>query len=112
ESVTAFFADPVKVETIQRMKNAGLQFEVVQQEGASTKLDGMTIVISGNFERYSRKEIKELIEKHGGKNTGSVSGKTDLIVAGEGMGPSKRKKAEDLGVKIIDENEFAQLIND
>lgn len=112
ESVTAFFADPVKVEIVQQMKEAGLQFEVVQQEGASTKLDGKTIVISGNFERYSRKEIKELIEKHGGKNTGSVSGKTDLIVAGEGMGPSKRKKAEDLGVKIIDENEFAQLIGD
>ncbi|WP_417603751.1 NAD-dependent DNA ligase LigA [Owenweeksia hongkongensis] len=112
ESVTAFFADPAKVGTVERMKLAGLQFEVVQQEGASTKLDGKTIVISGNFERYSRKEIKELIEKHGGKNTGSVSGKTDLIVAGEGMGPSKRKKAEDLGVKIIDENEFAELIGD
>lgn len=112
ESVTAFFADPLKVETIERLKEAGLQFEVVQQEGASTTLDGLTIVISGNFERYSRKEIKELIEKHGGKNTGSVSGKTDLIVAGEGMGPSKRKKAEDLGVKIIDENEFAEMIGD
>lgn len=112
ESVTAFFADSAKVDTVGRMKLAGLQFEVVQQEGASTKLDGKTIVISGNFEKYSRKEIKELIERHGGKNTGSVSGKTDLIVAGEGMGPSKRKKAEDLGVKIIDENEFAQLIAD
>ncbi|WP_417613329.1 NAD-dependent DNA ligase LigA [Owenweeksia hongkongensis] len=112
ESVTVFFADPAKVGTVEHMKLAGLQFEVVQQEGESTKLDGKTIVISGNFERYSRKEIKELIEKHGGKNTGSVSGKTDLIVAGEGMGPSKRKKAEDLGVKIIDENEFAELIGD
>ncbi|AEV31763.1 DNA ligase, NAD-dependent [Owenweeksia hongkongensis DSM 17368] len=112
ESVTTFFSDPAKVGTVERMKLAGLQFEVVQQEGESTKLDGKTIVISGNFERYSRKEIKELIEKHGGKNTGSVSGKTDLIVAGEGMGPSKRKKAEDLGVKIIDENEFAELIGD
>ena len=97
---------------MERLKAAGLQFEVVQQEGASTTLEGITIVISGNFERYSRKEIKELIEKHGGKNTGSVSGKTDLIVAGEGMGPSKRKKAEDLGVKIIDENEFAKMIGD
>ena len=112
ESVTAFFADPLKVETVERLKAAGLQFEVVQQEGASETLQGLTIVISGNFERYSRKEIKELIEKHGGKNTGSVSGKTDLIVAGEGMGPSKRKKAEDLGVKIIDENEFAEMIGD
>ena len=111
-SVREFFEDDTKVAIVERLKAAGLQFEVVQQEGASTKLDGKTIVISGNFERYSRKEIKELIEKHGGKNTGSVSGKTDLIVAGEGMGPSKRKKAEDLGVKIIDENEFAQMIGD
>lgn len=112
ESVTAFFADPAKVEAVERLKTKGLQFEVQQQEGASNKLDGLTIVISGNFERYSRKEIKELIEKHGGKNTGSVSGKTDLIIAGEGMGPSKRKKAEDVGVKIIDENEFAEMIGD
>ena len=67
-------------------------------------------MISGSFERYSRTEIKELIEKHAGKNTGSVSANTDLIVAGEGMGPSKRKKAEDLGVKIIDENQFAEMI--
>ncbi len=111
-SVREFFEDEAKVATVERLKLAGLQFEVVQQEGASTKLDGLTLVISGNFERYSRKEIKELIEKHGGKNTGSVSGKTDLIVAGEGMGPSKRKKAEDLGVKIIDEDEFAKMIGD
>lgn len=112
ESVREFFDDEHKVELVERLKAAGLQFEVVQQEGASATLEGITIVISGNFERYSRKEIKELIEKHGGKNTGSVSGKTDLIVAGEGMGPSKRKKAEDLGVKIIDENEFAKMIGD
>ncbi len=111
-SVREFFEDETKVAIVERLKGAGLQFEVVQQEGASTKLDGLTIVISGNFERYTRKEIKELIEKHGGKNTGSVSGKTDLIVAGEGMGPSKRQKAESLGVRIIDENEFAQLIGD
>jgi DNA ligase (NAD+) len=111
-SVREFFEDETKVAIVERLKTAGLQFEVVQQEGASTKLDGLTIVISGNFERYSRKEIKELIEKHGGKNTGSVSSKTDLIVAGEGMGPSKRQKAESLGVRIIDENEFAQLIGD
>ncbi len=111
-SVREFFEDETKVAIVERLKEAGLQFEVVQQEGASTRLDGKTIVISGNFERYSRKEIKELIEKHGGKNTGSVSGKTDLIVAGEGMGPSKRKKAEDLGVKIIDEDEFAKMIGD
>lgn len=110
ESVLAFFAKEEHRELIERLKAAGLQFTVVKQEGASKSLEGLSIVISGNFERFSRNELKELIELHGGKNTGSVSGKTSLIVAGEGMGPSKRKKAEDLGLKIIDENEFAQMI--
>lgn len=110
QSVVEYFDKPEHQDLIARLKSAGLQFEVVQQEGASKSLEGLTIVISGNFERFGRKEIKELIELHGGKNTGSVSGKTSMIVAGEGMGPSKRKKAEDLGVKIIDENEFAEMI--
>lgn len=110
ESVLAFFAKEEHRALISRLKSVGLQFTVVKQEGASKVLEGLSIVISGNFERFSRNELKELIELHGGKNTGSVSGKTSLIVAGEGMGPSKRKKAEDLGVKIIDENEFAQMI--
>lgn len=110
ESVIAFFKEEENRALVARMKAAGLQFEVQHQEGASKALEGLTIVISGNFERFGRKEIKELIELHGGKNTGSVSGKTSLIVAGEGMGPSKRKKAEDLGVRIIDENEFAEMI--
>ncbi|CAM9295088.1 unnamed protein product [Pylaiella littoralis] len=110
ESVIAFFKEEENQVLVERMKKAGLQFVVQHQEGASKALDGLTIVISGNFERFGRKEIKELIELHGGKNTGSVSGKTSLIVAGEGMGPSKRKKAEDLGVRIIDENKFAEMI--
>ncbi len=110
QSVVEYFDKPEHQDLIARLKTAGLQFEVVQQEGASKSLEGLTIVISGNFERFGRKEIKELIELHGGKNTGSVSSKTSMIVAGEGMGPSKRKKAEDLGVKIIDENEFAEMI--
>ena len=110
QSVVAYFKEAAHQELIGRLKAAELQFEVVKQEGGSQALQGLSIVISGNFERFSRKEIKDLIELHGGKNTGSVSGKTSLIVAGEGMGPSKRKKAEDLGVKIIDEHEFAELI--
>ena len=110
QSVRNFFDDANKRDLVTRLKSYGLQFEVEAVEGASEALKDLTIVISGNFERFTRKEIKELIDKHGGKNTGSVSGKTDLIVAGEGMGPSKRKKAEDLGVKIIDENEFAKMI--
>lgn len=110
QSVVAFFAQEANLQMLERLKIAGLQFEVEVKEGASQALEGLSIVISGNFERFSRKELKELIELHGAKNTGSVSGKTSLIVAGEGMGPSKRKKAEDLGVRIIDENEFAQMI--
>jgi len=110
ESVVAYFSDSQNRNQIERLQQAGLQFEIVKQEGASEALAGLSIVISGNFERFSRNELKELIEQHGGKNTGSVSGKTSLIVAGEGMGPSKRKKAEDLGVRIIDENEFAEMI--
>lgn len=110
ESFTEFFSLDSNKLLIERLIEAGLQMEIQKQEGASNALDGLKIVISGSFEKYSRTEIKELIEKHGGKNTGSVSAKTDLIVAGEGMGPSKRKKAEDLGVKIIDENQFAEMI--
>ncbi len=109
-SVLSFFADEEHRDLVERLRAYGLQMEVEQQTDGSQALAGMTIVISGSFENYSRTEIKDLIEKHGGKNTGSVSGNTNLIVAGEGMGPSKRKKAEDLGVRIIDENEFAELI--
>jgi DNA ligase (NAD+) len=67
-------------------------------------------VVSGVFEQVSREELKELIELHGGKNLSSVSSKTDLLVAGEGMGPSKLKKATDLGIRLINENEFLTLI--
>ena len=109
-SVREFFTDERHIKLVERLKLCGLQMAVEKQQGGSQLLAGMTIVISGSFENYSRTEIKDLIEKHGGKNTGSVSGNTDLIVAGEGMGPSKRKKAEDLGVRIIDEQEFTQLI--
>ena len=75
------------------------------------KLKGMTIVVSGTFEKFSRDGIKEAIEKNGGKVTGSVSGSTSLIVAGEGMGPEKKKKAEKLGVKIISEEDFVGMIS-
>ena len=109
-SLLSFFNLEKNCELVSRLKEFGLQMEVEKQEAGSNKLEGLKIVISGSFERFSRTEIKDLIEKHGGKNTGSVSAKTDLIVAGEGMGPSKRKKAEDLGVRIIDEHEFAEMI--
>lgn len=110
ESVVAYFAVPENRDMVGQLENSGLQFEIVKQEGGSQSLEGLNIVISGNFSRFSRKEIKDLIDLHGGKNTSSVSAKTSMIVAGEGMGPAKRKKAEDLGVKIIDEHEFANMI--
>jgi DNA ligase (NAD+) len=82
-----------------------LQFELTQEQqaGASEKLKGLTFVISGVFEKHSRDELKDLIEKNGGKNTGSISSKTSFVLAGENMGPEKLKKAEGLGVKIISE---------
>ncbi len=110
QSLVDYFSRKDHLDQIEALKAAGLQFEVEKQEGGSDALAGLTIVISGKFERFSRNEIKDLIELHGAKNSASVSKNTDLIIAGEGMGPAKRKKAEDLGVKIIDENEFAMLI--
>lgn len=111
DSILQYFQDSRHLEILERLKAVPLIFTYQKQAGASKKLEGLTVVISGSFERYSRNEIKALIELHGGKNTGSVSAKTSLIVAGEGMGPSKRKKAEDLGIRIIDENEFHDLIS-
>jgi DNA ligase (NAD+) len=111
QSIISYFKDERHLHILQRLQAVPLQFAIEKQEGASAKLEGKTIVISGTFERYSRNEIKALIELHGGKNTGSVSAKTSLIIAGEGMGPSKRKKAEDLGIILIDENEFHDLIS-
>jgi len=111
QSLLAYFQDERHQAMLHRLEEVPLRFAIEKQAGASKKLEGKTIVISGSFERFSRNEIKALIELHGGKNTGSVSAKTSMIVAGEGMGPSKRKKAEDLGITIIDENEFDQLIH-
>ena len=84
--------------------------EVKKQALSSTVLAGKTVVVSGVFDAFSRDEVKLLIEAHGGKNTGSVSAKTDYLVAGEGMGPSKLKKATALGVTILSEEEFKNLI--
>lgn len=109
-SVTEFFAHLENQELVKRLLEYGLQFEVVKSEDSSDKLAGKTFVISGVFQAYSRDEIKVLIETNGGKNVGSVSGKTDYLVAGENMGPSKRQKAEKLGVSILSEEEFTALI--
>ena len=110
DSVLAYFADGVNTDTIDRLKAAGLRFEVEKEaEALSETLKGMTIVISGNFS-ISREEMKALIVAHGGKNSGSVSGKTAFLLAGEKAGPEKLKKAENLGVRIITEKEFMEEI--
>lgn len=114
QSVVAYFADERNRELVERLKNCGLQMEVPQEALAnrSDRLKGLTIVISGTFSQHSREEYKALIEKHGGKNSGSVSGKTDYILAGENMGPAKLEKAAKLGVKIIHEEDFLKLIEE
>ena len=110
ESVYRYFRDERHLVEIQRLRAAGLQMAVQRQgENASDALAGMTIVISGNFS-VSRDEIKALIESNGGKNSGSVSGKTSFLLAGSKPGPEKIKKAESLGVKILDEEAFRKLL--
>ena len=110
ESVYRYFRDERHLVEIQRLRAAGLQMAVRRQgENASDALAGMTIVISGNFS-VSRDEIKALIESNGGKNSGSVSGKTSFLLAGSKPGPEKIKKAESLGVKILDEEAFRKLL--
>lgn len=110
ESIYAFFRDEANIETIDRLKKAGLKFEVSDApKKLSSSLEGKTIVISGNFS-VSRDDIKALISAHGGKNSGSVSGRTSYLLAGEKPGPEKIKKAESLGVEIIDEQTFREMI--
>ncbi len=109
-SLRDFFSKPYNQEIIARLKEAGLKFQVATTERLSGALEGKSIVVSGTFENFDRKELKKLIELHGGRNVGSVSGKTDLILAGSDMGPAKRQKAEKLGVPIINEEEFSQII--
>jgi len=110
DSILNYFADSRHLEMIQRLRTIGLQFEQDEesQKRLSNALEGCTIVISGNFS-ISREEMKKLIVAHGGKNTGSVSGSTTYLLAGEKAGPEKLRKAEKLGVKIISEEEFEQL---
>ena len=111
ESIYDYFHDETNLETIGRLKDSGLRFQMEDiQEKLSSALDGMTIVISGNFS-ISRDEMKALIAAHGAKNSGSISKKTTYLLAGEKAGPEKLKKAEALGVKIIDEKEFMAMVD-
>jgi DNA ligase (NAD+) len=112
DSIISYFADEANCDTIDRLKAAGLKFESeAAAEQQSELLKGMTIVISGNFS-VSREEMKAMITSNGGKNSGSISGKTTYLLAGEKAGPEKLKKAESLGVKVISEDEFRTLLGD
>lgn len=113
DNIIAYFADERNREIVSRLRAAGLQMESAEDTTpASDKLTGLSIVISGTFARHSRDEYKALIEAHGGKNVGSVSKKTSFILAGENMGPEKLKKAEALGVRLVNENEFLEMIGE
>ena len=114
QSIVTFFNDERSRELVNRLKEFGLQMELAatQTEGASNLLEGKTIVISGVFNHHSRDEYKALIERHGGKNAGSISAKTSFVLAGDNMGPAKREKAQELGVKLVSENEFLEMINE
>ena len=112
ESIIRYFADEKNREQIERLREAGIQLEMEEQDMSeyTDKLAGKSIVISGVFTHHSRDEYKEIIEKNGGKNVGSISKKTSFILAGDNMGPAKLEKANKLGVPIMNEDEFLELI--
>lgn len=114
QSIISYFTDEKNRELVERLRNAGLKLEADEEDlsGHTDILQGKSIVISGVFSRHSRDEYKELIEKHGGKNVGSISKKTSFILAGDNMGPSKLEKTRSLGIAIIDENEFLSMIGE
>lgn len=112
KSVIAYFHNPVNQDIVERLRSYGLQMQLSEEQitGASNKLAGKSIVISGVFAKHSRDEYKALIEQHGGKNVGSISGKTSFILAGDNMGPSKLQKAEKLGIPLVNEDDFLDMI--
>ncbi len=113
KSILGYFHNEENRQIVERLRQYGLQFQLATVDAQlSTKLDGLSIVISGVFQHHSRDEYKLLIEQHGGKNVGSISGKTSFILAGENMGPSKLEKAQKLGVRIVGEEEFLEMISD
>jgi DNA ligase (NAD+) len=113
ESVVAYFSEPTTIQLVDALRQAGLQMELstelLAEKGHS--LEGLTIVISGTFTKHSRDEYKGMIENNGGKNSGSVSARTSYILAGENMGPAKLEKAASLGIRLLTEDEFLELLN-
>ena len=112
ESVTEYFANPLNREIVERLRHAGLQMAAPEEseEGRTDLLGGKSFVISGTFTHHSRDEYKDLIERNGGKNVSSISKKTDYLFAGENMGPAKREKAASLGIPVIDEATFLEML--
>ncbi|MBQ7682881.1 MAG: NAD-dependent DNA ligase LigA, partial [Bacteroidaceae bacterium] len=113
-SVKTWFGNPQNQWFVERLRSYGLQMELSEEElsAHTDRLAGQSIVISGVFVRHSRDEYKSLIEKHGGKNVGSISAKTSFVLAGENMGPAKREKAQKLGIRIVGEDEFLTMIGE
>ncbi len=113
ESVKEFFGQPENLELIARLNKAGLNFSIDPgtQRLQGSELEGKSVVISGVFSRYSREELKKMVEAHSGKNTGSISARTSFVLAGENIGPEKNKKAESLGIPLISEEEFLRMID-
>jgi DNA ligase (NAD+) len=112
ESILMFFRDEENKQLIQRLKDAGLNFEIIEKEGATNKFEGKSFVVSGVFDVFSRTELKEAIEINGGKNVSSISAKTDFVIAGDKMGPAKLKKATDLEITILSEDDFIKILNE
>lgn len=113
QSIVKYFSKDANMEVVNKLREFGIQFELSETIIAqrTDKLKGLSIVISGTFEKHSRDEYKAMIEQNGGKNSGSISSKTNYVLAGDNMGPAKLEKAESLGVKIIDEEEFLKMLD-
>ena len=112
QSVKQFFGNPINISIVERLRKAGLQFAKAEtgSSAESQALAGKTFVVSGVFTNYSRDGIKAAIEAHGGKNVSSISSKTSYVLAGDNLGPEKRKKAEELGIPLKSEDEFLEMI--
>ncbi|NDF61157.1 MAG: NAD-dependent DNA ligase LigA, partial [Crocinitomicaceae bacterium] len=110
-SIGNYFSDEQNITLINDLKNIGLKFESIKSEAYTSKFEGISFVVSGVFNSFSREELKQLIEENGGKNVSAISAKTNYLVAGQNVGPSKLEKATKLGVKIISEDEFIYLLN-
>jgi DNA ligase (NAD+) len=112
QSVIEFFENQDNIVIIEKLKSHGIQFEIIEKinPNATNKLEGKTFVVSGVFEQFSRDDLKKAIEDNGGKNASSISAKTDFVLAGDNMGPAKLEKANKLGVKIISEVDFVNML--